>query len=282
MCDDPAVLTDSARNVHVRSVAQFPVLFLLATKNNMLSALVGKSYVKLNFIHRFAGRSVIVCSVLHSALYVKSRALPTFIHAREPAHQLMQLGVAPPRRTRRHRQTGLRQVSNTKHRSSRAGRVPATPAHISPASPARRVPPLPGLAHHRVDIAPHRDLVRAPCRSVVRAYQTDAVLRNACWPNTNSMHVKWARPWILVSLGVFALDVSYRLVGTRVRTARLVAREGGVTQITVDGLGSGWRAGQHVWVRRLTARHAWEGASASAPASAPAVRSSPCANWRTC
>ena len=42
----------------------------------MLSALVGKSYVKLNFIHRFAGRSVIVCSVLHSTLYVKSGVLP--------------------------------------------------------------------------------------------------------------------------------------------------------------------------------------------------------------
>ena len=92
------------------------------------------------------------------------------------------------------------------------------------------------------------------------------------------MHVKWARPWILVSLGVFALDVAYRLAGTRVRTARLVAREGGVTQITVDGLDAGWRAGQHVWVRRLTARHAWEGASAVVHRGPPA---SPCANSRT-
>lgn len=61
------------RSRHHHSVAQFPILFLLAAKNNMLSALIGKSYVKLNFIHRFAGRSVIVCSILHSALYVKSR-----------------------------------------------------------------------------------------------------------------------------------------------------------------------------------------------------------------
>jgi hypothetical protein len=48
-----------------------PVLFLLATKNNLLSAIVGKSYVKLNFLHRFAGRCITACSILHSGLYIK-------------------------------------------------------------------------------------------------------------------------------------------------------------------------------------------------------------------
>lgn len=52
-------------------VAQMPVLFLLATKNNLLSAIVGKSYVKLNFLHRFAGRCITACSILHSGLYIK-------------------------------------------------------------------------------------------------------------------------------------------------------------------------------------------------------------------
>lgn len=48
-----------------------PILFLLATKNNLLSVIVGKSYVKLNFLHRFAGRCITACSILHSGLYIK-------------------------------------------------------------------------------------------------------------------------------------------------------------------------------------------------------------------
>ena len=52
-------------------VAQMPALFLLATKNNLLSVIVGKSYVKLNFVHRFAGRCITACSILHSGLFIK-------------------------------------------------------------------------------------------------------------------------------------------------------------------------------------------------------------------
>ncbi|GAA5945750.1 hypothetical protein JCM10213_002709 [Rhodosporidiobolus nylandii] len=51
------------------SVAQLPALFLLATKNNLLSSL-GKGYEKLNYLHRVAGRLVILCGLLHTLLFL--------------------------------------------------------------------------------------------------------------------------------------------------------------------------------------------------------------------
>ncbi|KAL8276777.1 hypothetical protein RQP46_010833 [Phenoliferia psychrophenolica] len=55
------------------SVAQIPAVYLLATKNSVLSV-IGKSYEKLNFLHRIAGRMMIVCGILHSVLYFKYSA----------------------------------------------------------------------------------------------------------------------------------------------------------------------------------------------------------------
>lgn len=45
-------ITECLTHCFDNRVAQMPVLFLLATKNNLLSVVVGKSYVKLNFVHR--------------------------------------------------------------------------------------------------------------------------------------------------------------------------------------------------------------------------------------
>ena len=74
------------------------------------------------------------------------------------------------------------------------------------------------------------------------------------------MHVAYARPWIQISLAILAADYALRIAGTRIRTATLIpSEEGGVTQIRVDGIKSGWKAGQHVWVRRMSARHVFEG-----------------------
>lgn len=38
------------------AIAQIPLVFILATKNNLLSYMVGKGYEKLNFIHRSVGK----------------------------------------------------------------------------------------------------------------------------------------------------------------------------------------------------------------------------------
>jgi len=46
-------------------IAQLPLLVALATKNSLLTALTGKSYAKLSFVHRFIGRLVFVCILVH-------------------------------------------------------------------------------------------------------------------------------------------------------------------------------------------------------------------------
>lgn len=55
------------------SVAQIPAVFLLATKNSLVSIL-GKGYEKLNFLHRVAGRMMILCGAIHTIYFFKDQA----------------------------------------------------------------------------------------------------------------------------------------------------------------------------------------------------------------
>lgn len=58
-----------------------------------------------------------------------------------------------------------------------------------------------------------------------------------------------ARPYTLIGLGGLLVDFAMRIAGTRVRDATVVRLEGGTTMVQVHGIESGWRAGQHVWLR---------------------------------
>lgn len=80
-----------------------------------------------------------------------------------------------------------------------------------------------------------------------------------------SMHVPYAKPWIIASLAVMGLDFAVRICKMRVRTATLFAQEGGVARVELDGIKSGWNAGQHVWVRRLSAGSIIESESPALP-----------------
>jgi len=51
------------------SVAQIPFVIALATKNNILGYLLGFTYEKLNFLHRFIGRLVVIAANVHSLGY---------------------------------------------------------------------------------------------------------------------------------------------------------------------------------------------------------------------
>ncbi|KAL0570998.1 hypothetical protein V5O48_010966 [Marasmius crinis-equi] len=51
------------------TVGQLPFVFLFATKNNLLGLLMGVGYEKLNFLHRFVGRVVILSVNVHSVHY---------------------------------------------------------------------------------------------------------------------------------------------------------------------------------------------------------------------
>ncbi|RDB26830.1 Ferric reductase transmembrane component 5 [Hypsizygus marmoreus] len=60
--------TDPVRTGWV-AVAQLPFVFALASKNNILSMLLGFTYEKLNYLHRFIGRLVVIAVNVHSLGY---------------------------------------------------------------------------------------------------------------------------------------------------------------------------------------------------------------------
>jgi hypothetical protein len=51
------------------------LLFLLGTKNNVLSALMGRGYEKLNFLHRWAGRGMFLSATIHGSLWIRSHII---------------------------------------------------------------------------------------------------------------------------------------------------------------------------------------------------------------
>ncbi|ESK95201.1 putative iron reductase [Moniliophthora roreri MCA 2997] len=52
------------------AVGQYPFVFAFATKNNILGALMGAGYEKLNFMHRFAGRLALLSVNVHGLGYL--------------------------------------------------------------------------------------------------------------------------------------------------------------------------------------------------------------------
>jgi len=56
------------------ALAQFPVVFLFATKNSLVSLVLGpgNGYEKLNFIHRWSGRVMFLGAVLHGSLWIRN------------------------------------------------------------------------------------------------------------------------------------------------------------------------------------------------------------------
>ena len=56
------------------ALAQFPVVFLFATKNSIISLLLGpgNGYERLNFVHRWSGRVMFLGALLHGALWIRN------------------------------------------------------------------------------------------------------------------------------------------------------------------------------------------------------------------
>lgn len=54
------------------ALAQLPAIFLFATKNSILSLLLGKGYEKLNFLHRWAGRFLFLSATIHGSLWINN------------------------------------------------------------------------------------------------------------------------------------------------------------------------------------------------------------------
>ncbi|KAH9943638.1 iron reductase [Amylocystis lapponica] len=56
------------------ALAQFPVVFLFATKNSILSLLLGpgNGYERLNYVHRWSGRGMFIAATVHGALWIRN------------------------------------------------------------------------------------------------------------------------------------------------------------------------------------------------------------------
>lgn len=56
------------------ALAQFPVVYLLGTKNSILSLLLGpgNGYERLNFLHRWSGRGMLLGGVIHGSLWIRN------------------------------------------------------------------------------------------------------------------------------------------------------------------------------------------------------------------
>ncbi|KAF8908120.1 hypothetical protein CPB84DRAFT_1813372 [Gymnopilus junonius] len=59
------VFTDNTRTGWI-ALAQLPFVFVFAQKNNVFGSLIGCGYEKLNFLHRFVGRIVVLAANIHS------------------------------------------------------------------------------------------------------------------------------------------------------------------------------------------------------------------------
>ncbi|KAI0753811.1 iron reductase [Fomes fomentarius] len=70
-------LIDNPNRAGFLALAQFPVVFLFATKNSILSLLLGpgNGYEKLNYIHRWAGRGMFIGSAVHGALWINNHVV---------------------------------------------------------------------------------------------------------------------------------------------------------------------------------------------------------------
>ncbi|KAF8890942.1 iron reductase [Infundibulicybe gibba] len=69
-----APLVDNSNRAGFLAIAQLPVVFLFATKNSVLSLLLGpgNGYEKLNYIHRWSGRCMFLGGVLHGSLWINN------------------------------------------------------------------------------------------------------------------------------------------------------------------------------------------------------------------
>ncbi|KZV60449.1 hypothetical protein PENSPDRAFT_594068 [Peniophora sp. CONT] len=69
-----APLIDNPNRAGFLALAQLPPVFLFATKNSLLSILLGGAgaYDKLNYVHRWTGRGLFLAAVVHGALWIRN------------------------------------------------------------------------------------------------------------------------------------------------------------------------------------------------------------------
>jgi len=67
-------LIDNPNRAGFLAIAQLPVVFLFATKNSLLSLALGagRGWEKLNFLHRWSGRGMLLGAAVHGSLWIRN------------------------------------------------------------------------------------------------------------------------------------------------------------------------------------------------------------------
>ena len=76
-------------------LAQLSIVFLLATKNNVLAVLINRGWEKLNFLHRWAGRGVFLSATIHGSSWINNhiRISPSALKERKEMLGMAAYGV---------------------------------------------------------------------------------------------------------------------------------------------------------------------------------------------
>lgn len=77
------------------TVAQLPLVFLLASKNNILAALLGRGWEKVNFLHRWSGRAIFMSATIHGSLWISNhlRIKPSALKEDKEVHGMAAYGT---------------------------------------------------------------------------------------------------------------------------------------------------------------------------------------------
>lgn len=67
-----AELIDNPNRAGFLAIAQLPPVFLLATKNSPLAILTTRGYEKLNYLHRWCSRGVLLAAAIHGSLWIRN------------------------------------------------------------------------------------------------------------------------------------------------------------------------------------------------------------------
>ena len=76
------------------SIAQLPLILLLAGKNNIVGFVAGSSYERLSWLHRWTARGLFVTTTIHLAYFLKSWARYDYILTKMREDAITQKGVA--------------------------------------------------------------------------------------------------------------------------------------------------------------------------------------------
>lgn len=76
------------------ALAQLPLIFLLAGKKNIIGYLIGSSYERLSWLHRWTARSLFLTTTIHMSYWFRSWARYEYISYKIKTDQIAQRGLA--------------------------------------------------------------------------------------------------------------------------------------------------------------------------------------------